>query len=66
LHSAFLLWLNEIEDFVDRGLTGAYAEAALNNILDKLVLSQLYFNKYLCFEIDTKEDLEIAKDLINF
>ena len=41
-----------------------YAENAFNNISDEIELKPLYFNDKLCMEIDTKEDLKIAKEMI--
>lgn len=60
----FLYWLDEIEKFIKRGDTRIYAEDAFNKISDKIVLRPLYFNEEFCMEIDTKEDLELAKNLI--
>jgi len=59
--SDFLYWLNEIEKFVMKGDLKIYAESVFNEISDKIVLRPLYFTDEFCMEIDTKEDLEIAK-----
>jgi phosphoenolpyruvate phosphomutase len=53
----FLLWLHKIEDFVMRGKVDCYAEDALNEISDDVLLGPLYFKEF-CMEIDTKADLE--------
>jgi len=60
----FLYWLGEIETFVKRGDTKSYAEDAFNNVSHKLILQPVYFSGELCMEIDTKEDLEIARNLV--
>jgi len=53
----FLLWLDKIENFVRQGKVDCYAEDALNEISDDVLLSPLYFKEF-CIEIDTKADLE--------
>lgn len=53
----FLLWLDKIEDFVRQGKVDCYAEDALNEISDDVLLSPLYFKEF-CMEIDTRADLE--------
>jgi phosphoenolpyruvate phosphomutase len=60
----FLYWLNEIEKSVKVGNLKIYAEDVFNNISDRIVLRPVYFTKELCMEIDTKEDLEVAEDLL--
>ena len=62
--SDFLYWLDEIEKFIKRGVTKSYAEDVFNEISDKIILRPLYFEEEFCMEIDTKEDLELAKNLI--
>ena len=61
--SDFLYWLGEIEKFIEKGDTKSYAEKVFNEISDKIMLRPLYFDDEFCMEIDTKEDLEIAKNL---
>ena len=60
----FLIWLDEIDEEIKKGKLNNYAEDAFNNISDKIILKPLYFDKELCMEIDTKEDLEEAKKKI--
>jgi phosphoenolpyruvate phosphomutase len=60
----FLYWLNEIEKFVKKGDLKIYAESVFNEISNKILLRPLYFTKEFCMEIDTKEDLEIARSLL--
>ncbi|RJS76290.1 phosphocholine cytidylyltransferase family protein [Methanophagales archaeon] len=63
-NSDFLCWLDEVERFIKKGDIKRYAEDAFNKISDKIVLHPLYFDDELCMEIDTMEDLEIARNLI--
>ena len=53
-------WLKQIEIFVNNDKLNCYAEDALNEILDKIVLKPCFFNEF-CIEIDDLEDLEKAK-----
>ena len=64
--SDFLCWLDEIEKFIKKGEVKRYAEDAFNKISDKIVLRPLYFDDELCMEIDTKEDLEMARNLCEY
>jgi len=61
--SDFLYWLDEIADFVKKGDFKIYAESVFNKISDKIILRPSYFSEEFCMEIDTKEDLEIARRL---
>ncbi|MHA1874274.1 MAG: phosphocholine cytidylyltransferase family protein [Candidatus Heimdallarchaeaceae archaeon] len=60
----FLAWIDEIDLELRNGNLQYYAEDAFNKISDKIILKPLYFEKELCMEIDTKEDLDNAKKLI--
>jgi choline kinase len=62
--SDFLSWLNEIEVFVKKGDLKIYAEGVFNGISDKIILYPVYFAEEICLEIDTKEDLELARTLL--
>lgn len=57
----FLIWMDEIEKEIKSGNLDIYAEDAFNNISDQIALKPLYFNKELCMEIDTIDDLKIAR-----
>ena len=57
----FLIWINKIEKEIKKGNLDIYAEDAFNEISDKITLSPLYFDKEFSMEIDTKEDMEIAR-----
>ena len=59
----FLRWLHQIGELVKRGDLTVYAEDAFNEISDKLILRPLYFDEETCLEIDTKDDLELARSL---
>ena len=58
----FSRWLKEIDSFVVNGNVTCYAEDAFNNIADEIKLGAAYYEKEFCMEIDTPEDLEIAKE----
>lgn len=58
-------WMDEIAVFVGRDETGVYAENAFNSISSKIELSPMDINGRFCMEVDTEEDLEIAKGKIN-
>lgn len=60
----FLFWLNECEQYIEKGEVNIYAENVFNDISDELLLHPLYFNEELCIEIDTKEELEMAGRII--
>lgn len=59
----FLFWLDEIEKHVAKGNLKIYAENVFNEVSNKILLYPLYYNGEVCLEIDTKEDLDRAKDL---
>jgi len=60
--SDFLRWFDEIEKFIRREDVNSYAEDAFNEISDKVMLRPLYSDEEFCMEIDTMEDLEIARN----
>jgi choline kinase len=62
----FLRWLDEIVKFITEGDTKSYAEDAFNKISDTIVLHPIYFNDELCMEIDTMDDLEIARKIFKY
>jgi choline kinase len=57
-------WLSHIERFVKKNKLNYYAEDALNEILDNLILKPCYYNEY-CVEIDDHEDLQEVRNYIN-
>jgi phosphoenolpyruvate phosphomutase len=60
----FLFWINECEQYIAKGDVNIYAENVLNEISNDLLLYPLYFDDELCMEIDTEEELEMARKLI--
>ena len=58
------IWFAEIENFVQRGNTNVYAEDAFNNISSKLELTPIYMDDEICMEVDTLEDLKIARKML--
>jgi len=60
--SDFLFWLNECGEYIGKGEVNIYAENVFNNISDELLIYPLYFNDELCMEIDTKDELGIARN----
>ena len=59
------IWLNEICKYCESGITKCYAENALNNISDSCRIYMLDVKNQLCNEIDTPEDLEMVKEMLN-
>lgn len=57
----FLFWLEEIEKFIKRGDTNIYAENVFNKISHRLLLHPLRYHDEFCMEIDTTEDLLVAR-----
>jgi phosphoenolpyruvate phosphomutase len=60
--AGFSRWLHEIDTFITDGIVTCYAEEALNNIAQELELGAVYYGKEFCMEIDTPEDLDIARE----
>ena len=57
-------WLTHIENFVKNNRVNCYAEDALNEILDILLLKPCFYNDF-CVEIDDHEDLEGVKNYLS-
>jgi len=57
----FLFWLEKIETFIKRGDTKIYAENVFNGISHRLKIRPLRYHDEFCMEIDTIEDLVIAR-----
>jgi len=58
----FLIWLEQIKIFIQNNLVNCYAEDALNEILDKVVLKPFFFKKLICMEIDDFQDLNYIRN----
>lgn len=52
----FALWMNQIEQFVSSEKIHCYAEDALNEVLDTLVLRPCFYGTEYCQELDTLDD----------
>ena len=59
----FKMWMDKIEEFVNKGRTNEYTENAFNEISSKIKLYPLYFQKEACIEIDNFDDLKLAERL---
>jgi phosphoenolpyruvate phosphomutase len=59
----FSLWMNEIGKFVEKGVTSCYAENAFNEISETIDLIPLNIVNEFCMEIDTLDDLKLAKQI---
>jgi phosphoenolpyruvate phosphomutase len=57
-------WLFHIENFIKNDIVNCYAEDALNEILEILLLKPCYYNEF-CVEIDDHEDLEGVKNYLS-
>ena len=58
LHGDMCAWLDRIDKFIADGNDSCYAENALNEITDTVLLKPVYLGDLLCDEIDTVDDLE--------
>lgn len=62
LSSAFFRrWMTEIDAYVAAGKVNCYAEEVWNNLWGDLELRAVFYDREFCMEIDTIEDLNIAK-----
>ena len=57
----FKNWIKVIGEFVDKGNVRVYAENALNQILDEMKLTPVYYTGF-CMEVDTAYDLDLARE----
>ena len=58
------LWKLKIGEFCDNDKTGVYAEDALNTLTDRIQINPLDIDGDLCMEVDTKEDLKKAQEIL--
>ena len=63
LKKDWLIWLEEINRFCDRGEIGVYAENALNEVSHHIQLHSLDIAGRFCFEVDNKDDLDYARQV---
>lgn len=59
------IWLKEICKYCVEGTTKCYAENAFNEVSDDCRIYALDVKNQLCNEIDTPEDLEMVKKMLN-
>lgn len=60
----FSVWIKKIDKMVRAGETSAYAEAALNQITNKIKLVPVFFDRRIGMEIDDFDDLKKAEKLL--
>lgn len=58
------VWKNNIHKFCENNQTNVYAENALNEITDNVIIKPLDLKGLLCMEVDNKEDLEKIKEIL--
>ena len=51
-------WWNHVADFIKLGSKGCYAENALNEITDKVIIKAMEYDNYFIDEIDNPNDYE--------
>lgn len=61
----WLIWLNAIIDYCEKGETNCYAENAFNEVSEQCLIRPVDIKHQLCCEIDTMEDLMMIKEKIN-
>ena len=57
-------WSANIHEFCLNDNTGVYAENALNEITDKVIITPLDLKGLLCMEVDNKDDLTKVKEIL--
>lgn len=57
-------WKENIDKFCKNNQTNVYAENALNEITDKIIIKPLDLKGLLCMEVDNKDDLEKVKEIL--
>lgn len=61
---SFRKWLEAINEFIGEGKENAYAEEALNEVLNEVSLYPFYYRNEICFEIDDLQDLAKVNELL--
>lgn len=51
-----LAWWQHVADFIEAGTNGCYAENALNEITDKVIIKAMQYDNYFIDEIDNPDD----------
>ena len=57
-------WKSNISNFCSNNKTNVYAENALNEITDKVLIKPMDLKGLLCMEVDNKNDLEKVKEIL--
>lgn len=57
-------WKNKIREFCESENTGVYAENALNEITNDIIITPLDLKGLLCMEVDNKKDLKKVKEIL--
>ena len=57
-------WKANIRNFCNNNQTQVYAENALNEITDNVIIMPLDLKGLLCMEVDNKDDLEKVKEIL--
>ncbi len=57
-------WKDSIHVFCNNNKTSVYAENALNEITDKVIIKPLDLKGLLCMEVDNKDDLAKVKEIL--
>lgn len=60
----FQKWLLEIGKYIELNKTTLYAEDALNEILNEIILKPLFYEDEVCIEIDTHEDMVLLEKFL--
>lgn len=60
----WIIWLDQIIKYCEKGRVSVYAEDALNEVSDKCKIFPFDFKERLCAEIDTPEDLQLIRKRI--
>ena len=56
--------MNEIDNFIKYQREKEYAEEAFNSVSDQIILKPLFYSKEICLEVDTIDDLQLARNLM--
>lgn len=65
IHSSqWHIWMASIESYCEKGQVQEYAETAFNDISDRCEIRALAVDDQLCMEIDTPEDLLLARKIL--
>jgi len=56
--------MSEIDKFIQNKRVKEYAEEAFNSVSDQIILKPLFYSKEICLEVDTINDLHLARNLM--